>query len=88
MTTKYPQPCSRFTTNGLPKRRFDTRAEAKAFARCLAERHPENKDVDVYRCSHCGYFHNGTYPTDDEARAGKRAKHRQGVVVVGGETGT
>jgi len=64
-----------FTTNGKPKLRFNTRAEAKQWARQLLQKYPENKILSQYRCEHCGYFHNGEYPADESARAGKRSRH-------------
>lgn len=69
-----PRSCS--TTDGKPKLRFDTRAEAKAWARDLMERYPNNKPLGQYRCEFCGYFHNGAYPTDPAAREGKRKRRR------------
>lgn len=36
---------------GTPKRRFDTRAEAKAVSRRLGIAHR------IYRCGYCDYFH-------------------------------
>ena len=67
-----------FTSNGKPKLRFNTRAEAKAWERELLERYPQNKPLGQYRCPYCDYFHNGTYPSDPEARAYKRGERRNG----------
>jgi rubrerythrin len=64
-----------FNINGKPKHRFDTRADAKAWVRMMKEKYPENKPLQQYRCPFCGYFHNGEYPTDEEARAGMRSRH-------------
>lgn len=64
-----------FTNTGQPKRRFDTRAEAKQWERQLRIKYPDNKPLSQYRCEHCGYFHNGEYPADETARAGKRRRH-------------
>ena len=67
-----------FTSDGKPKLRFDTRADAKAWERELLEKYPNNKPLGQYRCQYCGYFHNGVYPDAPEARAGKRARHASG----------
>ena len=67
-----------FTSNGKPKLRFDTRSEAKAWEREMLVKYPENKPLEQYRCVYCGYFHNGVYPGDPEARAGKRRRHASG----------
>jgi rubrerythrin len=76
MTSK-PRSC--YTEKGKPKYRFNTRAEAKQWIRDLLERYPENVPLEPYRCEHCGFFHNGRYPNDPIARAGKRARHRAEV---------
>ena len=69
------KPRSCFTSDGKPKLRFDTRAEAKAHDRMMRARYPNNKPLEVYRCPFCDYFHLGTYPTDPEAREGKKKRH-------------
>lgn len=69
------KPRSCFTSDGKPKRRFDTRADAKKWERDLREKYPNNKPLEPYRCDFCQYFHLGTYPSDPEAREGKRKKH-------------
>lgn len=63
-----------FNADGLPKKRFNTRAEAKAFARGVS-----NYDgiAQPFRCPNCGYFHNGHYPKSKKARAKLRANHRK-----------
>lgn len=71
-----PLPRSCATSDGTPKLRFDTRAEAKDWQRELLRRHPNNKIMEPYRCEHCGYFHNGTYPSDPAAREAKRKRHQ------------
>ena len=70
------KPRSCYTKQGQPKYRFETRAEAKQWARDLAAKYPNNVPLQQYRCDHCGFFHNGAYPTDPEARAGKRSRRR------------
>lgn len=71
-----PRNRSCFTIIGKPKMRFDTRAEAKKWERMMREKYPDNKPLAQYRCEHCGYFHNGEYPSDPNARAGKRNRRR------------
>ena len=73
------KPRSCFTEKGKPKYRFETRADAKRWARELQKQYPENVPLEPYRCEHCGFFHNGRYPDDPEARAGKRSRHRQQI---------
>lgn len=46
-----------FTAGGYPKRRYETRAEAKAVARRLNAIQPD--PVEAFRCPECGYFHVG-----------------------------
>lgn len=48
-----------FTAGGYPKRRYETRAEAKAVMRRLAETDPHAELLEIYRCDLCGYFHCG-----------------------------
>jgi hypothetical protein len=71
------RPRSCFTSDGKPKVRFNSRAEARAHERMLKARYPDNKPVDPYRCEVCNYFHLGTYPKADVARANKRRKHHE-----------
>lgn len=73
-TTPSRKPRSCYTADGKPKLRFDTRAEAKAWEQELLRRHPNNKILGQYRCDFCGYFHNGAYPSDPDAREGKRRR--------------
>jgi rubrerythrin len=81
MTTNQDSPSSQirkrscFNLDGKPKLRFNTRAEAKEWERTMRVKYPNNKPLGQYRCEHCGYFHNGEYPTEEEARAGKRRRH-------------
>jgi hypothetical protein len=74
-TDRRPRSC--FTADGKPKYRYDSRAEAKAAERALREQYPANKPLDPYRCPFCGYFHLGSYPKDEAARAGKRRRHHE-----------
>jgi len=78
MTTTSPSSSPKrscFNTGGVPKLRFETRAEAKQWERELKKKYPENKPLGQYRCPFCGFFHNGAYPESEEARAGKRRQH-------------
>jgi hypothetical protein len=43
------------TADGLPKRRYLSRAEAKAYLKTR----PDLTDMNTYRCTVCGYFHVG-----------------------------
>jgi hypothetical protein len=79
MTNQPPLLRTCFTEDGKPKLRFETRAEAKAWERELLTRYPTNKPLGQYHCPYCNYFHNGTYPTDPEARAGKKNRHQHGI---------
>jgi hypothetical protein len=59
-------------TEGRPKRRYDSRSEARA----AAAKYPD-EPVKPYRCSQCGYFHLGHYPTSQLVRAALRSRHRE-----------
>ena len=68
-----------WTTAGLPKRRWTSRADAKA---ALARYRNEGLDVtgqQPYRCPDCGYFHLGHYPTSSGIREMLRSRHQQQV---------
>ena len=65
-----------FTSDGRPKRRWATRAEAKAALR-QQERWPDFvPGTAPYRGPSCNYFHLGHYPTNEAIRARFRARHR------------
>jgi hypothetical protein len=59
---------------GKAKVRYDTRAEAKAFARRQYGAYA--RCLCVYRCPDCGYFHVGHYPESLERRKELRDAHR------------
>lgn len=60
------------TTTGTPKRRYDTRADARAVIRS-GQRFD---GCSPYRCACCGYFHIGHYPSRPATRAELRRRHR------------
>ena len=47
-----------FTAGGYPKRRYETRAQAKAVMRRLMAETPGDV-LEVYRCDECKWFHVG-----------------------------
>lgn len=56
----------------LPKKRYASRAEAKA----AIKRNEKLEGCNPYRCKQCNFFHVGHYPTEPEARQGMREMHR------------
>ena len=64
-----------WTKEGRPKKRYETRRAAKrGRARALAEF--DNDPGGPYRCTDCGYFHLGHYPTNESIRDHLRSRHR------------
>lgn len=66
-----PRECT--TENGQAKKRWDTRAEAKRVMRLWLE--VGESPGKPYRCSVCGYFHLGHYPSGHKRR-GLRNRNR------------
>lgn len=64
------------TTDGRPKRRWETRSAAKAALREYQKAPDHEPGTEPYRCPVCGYFHLGHYPTSPAIRAAFRARHR------------
>jgi len=63
--TRWSKPRSCYTGAGYPKRRYETRAEAKRVARSLTQR--EGVPVTAYKCPVCDWFHVGHEPGGAEA---------------------
>lgn len=63
-----------WTKNGLRKKQFATRREAKAARRRYIDEFGDDPGAP-YRCT-CGWFHLGHYPVSPSIRAALRARHR------------
>lgn len=66
--------------NGRPKRAWPTRAAARAALAQQRAQGIDNTGQNPYRCTVCGQFHLGHYPTDPTARAAKRQRHRSNTI--------
>jgi hypothetical protein len=65
------------TEDGRPKRRYDSRADAKRAVKAILDNgvSPDPARIGAYRCPVCDYFHIGHYPTSQRNRAALRARH-------------
>lgn len=69
----HPREC--FTSSGKPKKRYDTRADARRAARSHEDRGSD--PGKPYRCDVCDYFHLGHYPATGSRRRDRlRRRHR------------
>jgi hypothetical protein len=65
------------TEDGRPKRRYESRAEAKRAVRAILDQGTSSDParIGTYRCPVCDYFHVGHYPASQRNRAALRARH-------------
>lgn len=70
-----------WTKDGQPKKRFRTRHDAKNSLRASTAKGRDTTGMHAYRCSECGWFHLGHYPTSPAIRKAKRAAHRATNIV-------
>ena len=61
---------------GMPKRRFNTRRDAKNHIRFLEHKGANVGTIQAYRCPECDWFHVGHYPTNERTREQMREAHR------------
>jgi len=63
------------TSTGRPKRRWATRADAKAALRMHQATGIPNNGQRPYRCQVCGFFHLGRYPATSTGLKQRRREH-------------
>jgi hypothetical protein len=68
-----------WTNQGLPKIRYNSRADAKTALRTFAAIGRDVADQHAYRCQSCSFFHIGHYPTSPAIRAAFRDRHRGAI---------
>lgn len=62
------------TSEGKPKVRFNTRADARSRIKVFREAGEDVSELQPYHCQVCDYFHLGHYPKDPEARKGMKQR--------------